>query len=324
MPQLYLLAVEACRLLGLGGTPQVYVKSSSEAAAYYLLLPSSARLHGLNGGAAPPSGAAAGAPAGAGAGAAGAAGGTPAQPSPPSTASSDGSQGARGLTLHAISSGPEPGSGGSTARSAVAAVEGRDWQCAVVLTSALLDLLEPAELQAVMAGCLAFHAALTSPAGAGLAPGGEATQLAVLCRSMAALASLGALAALCPEALLQRLPPAMAPFFASRIQPVLRRCLRYLALFGDRVAAAALGGWRPVAAAAVKQAAGAAVLRDELNLDAVLEQARALEGAAASLLPQALLREEAATVAGAGASLALLRVRELQKWSCGAGGAAAQ
>jgi hypothetical protein len=174
------------------------------------------------------------------------------------------------------------------------------------LNSGLLDLLEPQELQGVVTGCLGFHAALTSPACR------EAPQLAVLCRSMAALATLGALG---PEALTQRLPHQMAPFFQSRMQPVLLRALRYLSLYCDRVAA--LGSWRPVAAAVVKQAAGCALLRNELNLEAVLQQARALEEAAAELLPQALLHEEAATVAGASASLSLLRVRELQKWQAG-------
>ena len=273
VPQLYLLAVESCRLLGISSTPQLYIKNSAEPAAYYLLLPAQARLHGL-------------------------AGSMAEQPAM-----------AAGLA------GQQPeaafGSSGSSGVTGAAGAEGQDWQCALVLTSGLLDLLEPQELQGVVAGCLGFHAALTSLACR------EAPQLAVLCRSMAALATLGALCTLGPEALAQRLPHQMAPFFHSRMQPLLLRALRYLSLYCDRVAAAALGSWRPVAAAVIKQAAGCSLLRNELNLQAVLQQARALEEAAAELLPQALLHEEAATVAGASASLSLLRVRELQKWQAG-------
>ena len=316
-PQLYLLAAEAARLLGMpDAAPQLWVKGSSEAAAYYLLLPADTPLHGLNGGPPPEPAAVAGAlPA---------AGNTPA----PAASSSAGAaaagaavaQSARsvagseyGLELQPTSSLADPS---SLAGSAVAAVAAQEWRCALVLTSALVDLLEPAELLAVLAGCLGFHAALSCPAAAGLSPGGgpEAAQLALLCRSAAALASLDALCALGPDALAARLPAAMAPFFHSRIQPVLRRAGRYLQLFADRVGAAATGGWRPLAAAAVKRAAGCAVLRNELNLDAVLAQAAALEEAGAQLLPAALAREDGGTVAAAGASLPLLQARELQRW----------
>lgn len=302
LPQLYLLAVDSCRLLGLATTPQLYVKSSSEAAAYYLMLPSDARLHGLNG-----SSAAAETQPGAGT--------QPAAPTLPPSTPPEG-----GLVL------PQPSSvsvlqeerSGATLLPAVAA-EARGWQCALVLTSGLVDLLDPQELQAVMLGCLAFHAALTSPAGVGAAPGvapKEAAQLGVLCRSMAALGTLGALGALCPDALARRLPHQMAPFLFSRIQPLLRRSLRYLSLYCDRVAASAMGSWQVVASAAVKQASGCMVLRNELNLEAVLQQAREVEEAASQLLPQAVLREETATVGAFGPSFTLLRVRELHKW-CG-------
>lgn len=264
-PQLYLLAAEACRLLGLGGAPPLlYVRSSGEAAAYYLLLPADARLHGLNGGAAEPA-----------------------------------------------------AEGGSSSSSSVTSSSQDPPQCAVVLTSALVDLLEPAELKAAMAGCLGFHAELTCAAGIGPEPGAVPAEQAAQGRSMAALATLGSLCALGPasaDILSQQLPRAMAPLFATRVQPLLLRSLRFLALFTDRVAAAAAGGWRPVAAAAVKQAAGCAALKDELSLEAVLEQARALGSAGHGVLPAALLREDARTVAGAGASLTLLRIRELERW----------
>lgn len=49
------------------------------------------------------------------------------------------------------------------------------------------------------------------------------------------------------------------------------------------------------------------LLRNELSLDAVLQQARELEGAADDLLPRVALREEGATLAAAGASWTLLR-----------------
>ncbi|KAL4437050.1 hypothetical protein ABPG75_004189 [Micractinium tetrahymenae] len=320
LPQLYLLAVESCRLLGLPSTPQLYIKSSGEAAAYYLMLPGPTRLHGLNGSSAssaadPAQSSAVASPARSAAAAAG--GAAPAA----SPAAAD------GLVLLQHSSASLLGASGSgSGLGAAAAAEGQGWQCALVLTSGLVDLLEPGELQAVMVGCLALHAALVSPAasGAGAPVGAEAAaQLAVLCRSMAALGTLGALAALCPDALAARLPHQMAPFLQSRILPLLRRSARYLSLYCDRVAAAAAGGWRPAAAAAVKQASGCALLRNELSLDAVLQQARELEGAAADLLPRAALREEGATLAAAGASWTLLRLRELLRW-CGSTGVAAQ
>ena len=301
VPQLYLLAVEGCRLLGLTTTPQIYVKASGEAAAYYLLLPADARLHGFNGSSADGPACTAAAAAAAGGHAA-----------PASRAASPGS----GLTLVQSSSMAtlEGLPGGSLVS---VASEVQEWQCAVVLTSGLVDLLEPEELQGVVAGCMAFHAALCCPAGAGAAPGApprEAAQLAVLCRSMAALGTLGALSTLCPDALAARLPRQMGGFFSARIQPVLRRALRYLSLYCDRVGAAAVGGWRPLAAAAVKQACGAALLRNELRLEAVLAQAAALEEAAAEALPAVLQREEGATLGAAAPSLLLLRARELQKW----------
>lgn len=218
------------------------------------------------------------------------------------------------------------GASGRGSSLVAATAEGRGWQCALVLTSGLVDLLEPGELQTVMVGCLALHAALVSPAACGTgAPVGveAAAQLAVLCRSMAALGTLGSLAALCPDALAARLPHQMAPFLHSRILPLLRRSARYLSLYCDRVAAGAVASWRPVAAAVVKQAAGCCLLRNELSLDAVLQQARQLEGAADDLLPHAALREKGATLAAAGASWTLLRLCELLRW-CGSDGLAPQ
>lgn len=311
MPQLYLLAVECCRQLGLATTPALYIKSSPEAAAYYLLLPQSTQLHGPNGSLpsqAPAGGLGAAGGAGLGSRAAGGSGARP----PAAKALQPGEAERLELLLPSSSLAAEEGSAAG-----LVATAAQEWQCGLVLTSGLVDLLEPEELQAVMAGCFGFHAALTCPAASGASPtaGPEAAQLAVLCRSMAALASLGALAELGPEVLAQRLPHGMAPFFFSRVQPVLRRALRYLALCADRVAASVAGGWRPVAAAIVKQASGSALLRNELNLDAVLAQAAALDEAVGELLLAALAREEAATMAGAGASLAMLRVRELQKWA---------
>lgn len=295
VPQLYLLVVEAARLLGLRTAPQLYVRSSGEAAAHYLLLPASARLHGLNGGAPPQPP-------------------QQQQPAPAAAAEVEEPEETRGLRLLEPGSCRVRGEGIGTAQA-------QEWQCAVVLTSALVDLLEPDELQATVAGCLGLHAALVCPAasaGLDLSSSDQgAAQRAVACRSPAALASLAALSSLAPEALAQRLPHAMGPFFHSRIQPALRRSARYLQLYCDRVAAAAAGSWRPVASAAVKQAAGCAVLRGELNLGAVLEQARALDAAATELLPAAVQREERATVAGATSSLTLLRVRELQRWAEG-------
>lgn len=316
MPQLYLLAVESCRLLRLPSVPQLYIKNSAEAAVHYLTLPEQTRLHGLNGSSAF----------------------TPAEPAQCSVAEPPAKSGATvgtapaastpadGLVLMQHSSASLLGVSGSGSSLAAAAAEGQGWRCALVLTSGLVDLLEPAELQAVMTGSLALHAALVSPAGSGAgAPAGvdAAAQLAVLCRSMAALGTLGSLAALCPDALAARLPHQMAPFLHSRILPLLRRSARHLSLYCDRVAAGAAGGWRPVAAAAVKQAAGCALLRNELSLDAVLQQARELEGGAADLLPRAVLREEGATLAAAGASWTLLRLRELLRW-CASAGVAAQ
>ena len=232
-------------------------------------------------------------------------------------------------------------------------------------------------VQAVLAGCLGFHAALTSKAvdsgwslagaAASIAAGGpapaasscgsgsgsassgsDAERAKALCRSLSAMHTLGALCALCPEAVAQRLPPQLAPLFAPRIQPVLLRALRYLALFSDRweggphwraeASAALLAGsggmpWGPepwpgsrfvhaqaqdaetepratpptlqpchhpchrpcrrrrrrfslaacgdvrtVASALVKLGSGSAVLRNELNLDAVLQQVGVLRG----------------------------------------------
>jgi len=244
VPQLYLLAVESCRRLGLPTTPALYIKSSPEAAAYYVLLPQSTRLHGPNG-SLPPQPAGGQAPAGGAASSSRASGGSSSSSGRVVAAAKAQQPGeAEGLELLLPSSSCAADGGGNAGLAAAAAQE---WQCALVLTSGLVDLLEPEELQAVMAGCLGFHAALTCPAASGATPSAspEAAQLAVLCRSMAALASLGTLAALAPEALVQRLPHAMAPFFFSRVQPVLRRALRYLSLCGDRVAASVAGGWLP-------------------------------------------------------------------------------
>lgn len=113
-----------------------------------------------------------------------------------------------------------------------------------------------------MAGCLGFHAALTSTsvdeaAGSAVAAAvavlppsaasplganardsraSDAERARALCRGLGAMQTLGALCALCPEALAQRLPPQLAPLFAPRIQPVLLRALRYLSFFADRCA----------------------------------------------------------------------------------------
>ena len=274
MPALYLLAVEGCRLLGLDTVPQLYIKSSSEAAAFYLLLPSDSRLHGMNGAAAPP------------------------------------------LPQHQ----KQPGPAGAGAGACPPRPHEGGWQCAVVLTSALVDLLDAAELLAVLAGVLGVHAALLAPPGGG--GSGPDDQLRVLCRSLAALATLGTLGVLCPESLARQLPQQMAPYLHSRVLPVLARALRYMPLYCDRVAAAATGSLLPVAAAAAKTAAGCAVLRNELNVEALLAQAACLERASAELAhvqqQRAPALEEAVTADAATgapmASLVLLRVRELQRW----------
>jgi hypothetical protein len=130
---------------------------------------------------------------------------------------------------------------------------GPEWECVVVLTSGLVDLLDPGELHAVMAGCLGLHAALTSKAvdATAAAPGGQpqhptnsgasnsgsssdAERQRARCRSLGAMHTLGALCVLCPEVLSQRLPPQLAPLFVPRIQPVLLRGLKYLAFYCDR------------------------------------------------------------------------------------------
>lgn len=234
MPQLYLLAVDACRLLGLPGTPRLYIRSSSEAAAYCLQVPSAAcpPFHGLNGELA----------------AAAAAG----------RQESGSSSGGAGRAAAAAAPAAEQAAGGESWESSCAAGSaGRGrWECALVLTSALVDLLGPLELQAVLAGCLGFHVALTCEAanslfaagpgvvavtagGAAAAAAGfgsEAARQQGLCRGLGAVATLGALCALCPDVVARRLPPQLAPLFATRIQPALLRGLRYLALYGDRCA----------------------------------------------------------------------------------------
>ncbi|GAB4817978.1 hypothetical protein N2152v2_005024 [Parachlorella kessleri] len=289
LPQLYLMAVDACRLLGLAPTPRIYVKNSTEAAAYYLQVPATpGAFHGLHGALAEQA-----APAGS----------------------------RLGTPLLTAAAAAEP-----------SVVE---WDCLLVLTSALVDLLEPLELQAVVGGCLGFHAAATVPtsaagargasggaaavasmrgrgsSGRGRSSGQEAEQQGVLCRSLGAMHTLGALCALCPEELSHRLPPGLAPLFATRIQPAMLRGLRYLTLYADRFSLAVAGDVRIVTSALVKLASGSAVLRDELNLDAVLQQAQALELATEAKLPALLSREEGSTVQAGSSSLTMLRVWQL-------------
>lgn len=115
VPQLYLLAVDACRLLGLATTPCLFVRNSQEAAIYYLQVPAAlaAAFHGQNGSLAPTAAACAGA---------------------------GGQQ--------------QPGGRPGSREAAAAAAEAGEWSCVLVLSSALLDLLEPVELQVTGLVCL--------------------------------------------------------------------------------------------------------------------------------------------------------------------------
>lgn len=131
-PQLYLLAVDSCRLLGLPSTPQLYLKSSAEAAVYYLMLPEQARLHGHSGSSAPMVALPAQPLAGVMAAREGAARGAPASAHLP--------PGAEGLVLHQHSCASLMGAGGSGSSLVAAGAEGQGWQCALVLTSGLVDL----------------------------------------------------------------------------------------------------------------------------------------------------------------------------------------
>eukprot|EP00887_Chlorella_sp_A99_P005256 scaffold1.g5256.t1 len=279
-PQLYLLAVDACRILGVSAAPRLYVLPSAEPAIYYLQLPADTAFHSLAGGLAR----------------------TTRAPGPPQlpAALPSGSE-PRAATAAEASEGEAPAGGSST---------GMNWEPALVLTSRLVDLLEPEELQAAMAGCLGLHAALESEAASQ-----PAAVPSALARWLAALQTAASLAALAPKLLLRQLPHQAAPLFFSRLQPVLLRARRYLAFQTDRTALAVAGGdVRLVAGMLLKLAAGSAVLRNKLGLDAVLAQARALGDAAAAALPRLLRQEDGAVRMSAGASLALLRVHELAKW----------
>lgn len=279
VPQLYLLAVDASRMLGLTSTPRLHLLSSREAAAHYLLLP-------------------AGAGAGTGRGRA----------PDPATGGGAGSSAAGGRPAGLSGSGPGLPAGGGA------------WQPGLVLTSGLVDLLEPEELVAVMAGCLGLHAALEPEPQGAPPPSKETAAGAALARSLAALASLASLASLAPEALRRQLPQQAAPLFAGRLRPLLLRAARFLPLFTDRAALAAAGALHVVASALVKLAAGSTLLRDELSVDAVLAQAAALDDGAAAALPRLLRAEEGGSaLAAAGASLTVLRIKELLRWSSGLG-----
>lgn len=280
VPQIYLLAMEAARLLGISTTPRIHVLTSNEAAAYYLQVPAGGcHFHGLGG-----------------------------------SLANNGSSGGR-------SSGSTIGSAGGTG--------GVQWECAMVLTSRLIDLLDPGELQAVMAGCLGLHAALEPEPPGGSSGGGSSqpsTQSAgseqhqqqqqrvlALCRTLAAVQTLSSLAILGPEVLLRQLPPQGVPLFFSRLQPVLLRARRYLGFCSDRASLAVAGELCVAAAALVKLACGSLVLRDELAVDAVMEQARALGEAAGAALPRLLRAEDDAVRAASSASLTVLRINQLLK-----------
>lgn len=159
----------------------------------------------------------------------------------------------------------------------------------IVLTSSLVDLLSPAQIQAVVA-----------------------SQMALLGNArLRPYAMAKAVADWRPR--LSCLDASTAP----AVRHALERWGRFAQLTGDRGALVVAQDVETVVGAAVKVAAGAHTLCNELNVGVLLEQARQMDRAA-TLRGDRLdkLLSEGGTSAGAFArSVVVLRARELARWS---------
>ena len=155
---------------------------------------------------------------------------------------------------------------------------------AVVLTSSLVDLLTPAEIQTAIAAQMAL---LGNPA-------------------MRHYAMAAAVADWRPR--LGVLDASAAP----GVRHALERWARFAALTGDRGALVVAQNVGTVAGAAIKIAAGSHTLTNELNVGALLEQARAMDAAAGAQLGRLLEPDGVGTLAH---STVVLRARELDRWA---------
>ncbi|DBA97235.1 TPA: hypothetical protein ACH3X1_014983 [Trebouxia sp. C0004] len=272
-PQLHRLLSEAANALGLEGAPHLFLQHSQQAALHYLELPVSTCLPGL-----------------------------------------------------AFST-PRQRAGVSAAAAAAAAVQQADvhsartsldslsdaavLQPAVVVTSRMIELLQPQELQALLVGCLSSG----TVAGDASQPAGPQGQLVPSQPTVRQVALAASLAGLSGAALAEEVGDQLGMLWPTRLQPALLRALPYLALCTDRWTLQVMPNPEVLNAAILKVAAGMPELAASLTPDAFLKEAEVLQAVSDNKLGTTVKQESAHTFAAANNSLTVLRLREAKRAS---------
>mmetsp|Transcript_37812 Transcript_37812/g.119275 ORF Transcript_37812/g.119275 Transcript_37812/m.119275 type:complete len:249 (-) Transcript_37812:105-851(-) len=166
---------------------------------------------------------------------------------------------------------------------------------ALQLSSALVELLQPAELQAVMAAAV----------------------VTLKDEEHVTHATAAALAAEAPH-VLHSVEGVRAKWDTS-VAPALARWRRFSLLSGDRAALVVAQDPEVVLSAIMKIAAGSPLLAGQLNVDALMEQAHRVDKSVnddvSKLIAQADVQR--GELVSCFSSLAVLRARELLRWAAG-------
>ncbi|KAL0055275.1 hypothetical protein WJX82_009859 [Trebouxia sp. C0006] len=182
---------------------------------------------------------------------------------------------------------------------------------AVVVTSRMIELLQPQELQALLVGCLSSGIA----PGDALQPPDPEGQLVPSQPTVRQVALAASLAGLSGAALAEEVGDQLGMLWPTRLQPALLRALPYLALCSDRWALQVMPKPEVLTAAILKVAAGTPELAASLTPDAFLTEAEVLQAVSDNKLSSTVKQESAHVFSAANNSLTVLRLREAKRAS---------
>ncbi|KAL3133044.1 hypothetical protein ABBQ38_006950 [Trebouxia sp. C0009 RCD-2024] len=182
-------------------------------------------------------------------------------------------------------------------------------QPVVVVTSRMVELLQPQELQAMFVGALSTGLAPDE----GAQPPSSEGQLTCSSPSMLQVALAASLASLSGSALAEEVGHELGMLWPTRVLPALLRALPYLTLYTDRWAVQAMPEAEVVSSAILKVAAGTPLLPPGLSPDALLTESAMLQGVMDDRITTLQRQEDGHTFAATNNSLTVVRLRALQR-----------
>ncbi|KAL3133056.1 hypothetical protein ABBQ38_006962 [Trebouxia sp. C0009 RCD-2024] len=182
-------------------------------------------------------------------------------------------------------------------------------QPVVVVTSRMVELLQPQELQAMFVGALSTGLAPDE----GAQPPSSEGQLTCSSPSMLQVALAASLASLSGSALAEEVGHELAMLWPTRVLPALLRALPYLTLYTDRWAVQAMPEAEVVSSAILKVAAGTPLLAPSLSPHALLTESAMLQGVMDDRTTTLQRQEDGQTFAATNNSLTVVRLREVQR-----------